>query len=303
MSLPVEQLRGILNVHKPSGITSYDVIRRVKTLLPGRIRIGHAGTLDPLASGVLLVLLGAATKVADYLQSRDKEYEARVLLGQRTATDDITGAVREECPVPDVSPAQLLELLRGFEGEIEQTPPAYSALKVDGIPAYDLARAGSAPELRPRRVRIYELALTGLDLPVVSLRARVGKGCYIRALARDIGERLGCGATLQALTRTRSGSFQLEDAIPLDALEAVTLTARLVPIDTALDFLPRACARPEAVPRLRNGIPLAAADLLEPGDWPDGTMLRLTDPDSRILAISQFSDGTLRTMRGIYADT
>ena len=155
---PVTPIRGVLNVNKPSGISSYDVIRHLKPLLPG-VRLGHAGTLDPLADGVLLVLVGAATKVADYLQAQEKEYEAEILLGVQTDTDDITGKVLAERPVMGITEARIRDALGEFQGEIEQVPPQFSAVKVEGERAYRVARSSARVELKPRRVKVMELQL------------------------------------------------------------------------------------------------------------------------------------------------
>jgi tRNA pseudouridine55 synthase len=237
-------MRGVLNINKPSGITSYDVIRRLKPLVApaqsavgsrkSSVPLGHAGTLDPLASGVLLVLVGDATKASRFLLGQPKEYEADVLLGVRTDTDDITGRTVAESPVPAVSPEELDSVLLRFVGTIQQVPPAFSAIKQDGRPLYDRARRGEAVQPRPRAVTIYELEQLGLWPPRLRLRARVSAGTYIRALARDIGAALGTEATLAGLVRTRSGCFTVEDALPLDSLEVTTIQDRLVPIERAL---------------------------------------------------------------------
>ena len=293
-------MRGVLNVNKPTGITSYDVIRRIKPMT-GETKIGHAGTLDPLAQGVLLILLGEATKVAELLQNLEKEYQAQVRLGVRTDTDDIAGRVIEERPAPAISEQQLTDLLQQFVGPIVQVPPVYSALKVGGVPAYDLARQGRNPRLPARTVLIKQIALLSSALPVFEFQAVVSKGTYIRALARDIGERLGCGATLQALTRTRIGGFRVENALALDRLDREALAAGLVPINEALAFMPLIYVKPEAVARLRNGQVLHAEDLVEAP--PETGLVRVSDPDGKILVISNCIAGRLKPVRGVYADS
>jgi tRNA pseudouridine55 synthase len=340
-------MRGVLNVNKPSGITSYDVIRRLKPVLDTR-QLGHAGTLDPLATGVLLVLVNEATKVADYLQMLDKEYRAEVRLGIRTDTDDMTGQTIEEKPVGDVRADAVEAILARFRGEIEQTPPAFSAVKVAGDRSYRLARKGEAPEHKPRLVTVHELELVGLRMaaersglrgqglgekdgdfrmqdaecrmqntgqsadqwPVLTLRAKVSRGTYIRALARDIGAALGCGATLQSLVRTRVGAFTVQDAVLLDAPDIVR---RLIPIGTALSFLPNATVKADAVGRLRSGQALANDEVRmtndDCGNAARGELLNrcgspivVQDEAQRVLVIARYTDGKLRPKRGIYAD-
>lgn len=295
-------MRGVLNVAKPPGISSYDVIRRLKPLI-GRTRIGHAGTLDPLAQGVLLVLLGAATKIADLLQQQEKEYRAEIRLGIRTDTDDVTGRVLEERPIPELNSGVIESLLSEFEGEILQLPPAYSALRVDGRRAYQLARRGEEPELPLRRVMVSRLELLRCALPVIEFRAVVSKGTYIRALARDIGERLGCGAALAALTRLRIGRFRLEDALALDRLAAGQLQAGLQSIEQALDFLPRVVVKPDAVAKLRNGRVLMMSELVNGDEIAGAPSVRVVDGEGKVLVISRLIAGRLEPVRGIYDDT
>jgi tRNA pseudouridine55 synthase len=307
----MHSLRGVLNVNKPAGITSYDVIRRLKPLLAGA-KLGHAGTLDPLAQGVILVLVGDATKIADYLQAQEKGYEAVVRLGTRTDTDDITGQVLQKRPVPKLDLATLSDVVARFKGESKQQPPAYSALKVKGVPAYDLARQGLPPVLRARRIVITEIAVIRLALPLFTLRVTVSKGTYIRALARDIGERLGCGATLQGLTRVRAGGFRLADAVPLAGLDRSRLAAGMISISDALGFMRPLVIGPEAIRRLRDGQELSWADAtVFPGHAAGegrgappapGEFVRVADPEQKVLIIAQVKDGSLKSVRGIYAD-
>ena len=321
-------LRGVLNVNKPPGITSYDVIRRIKPLVsdpvsPGtrsrtdvvqamspialtpRFRIGHAGTLDLPAGGVLLVLLGEATRIADCLQTRDKEYTARVRLGLRTDTDDMTGRVIEERPVGGITQAQVEALLPDFRGEIEQAPPVFSALKVQGVRSSDRARRGEAVTPGPRLITIRELELTDFALPEFGLRMIVSRGTYVRSLVRDLGERLGCGATTQALTRTRIGSFRIEDALPEESLERNVIAERLVGVEAALSFLPLAVVGPAALKLLRDGRPLSDDAFLTPAPArlaARSSLLCVRDEAGQILVLAEFEDGLWRTRRRIYAD-
>jgi tRNA pseudouridine55 synthase len=302
-------MRGVLNVNKPSGITSYDVIRRLKPLFNTR-RLGHAGTLDPLASGVLLILVNEATKIADYLQIPDKEYVAEIRLGIRTDTDDITGRVLAEKPVAGITREQVLSALAQFKGEIEQVPPDFSALKVRGERSYRLARKGETVEHAPRKVTVRELELVelrtadyGLRGPMIRLRAVVSSGTYVRALARDLGEKLGCGATLQSLVRTRVGEFLLENAV---VIEDPDLVSRLIPVPKALAFLPGATVVADAVPRLLSGQALANDEVRMTSDncaaAAHDSPVVVQDEAQRVLFIAQYSDGKLKPKRGIYAD-
>jgi tRNA pseudouridine55 synthase len=228
---------GILNVDKPLGWTSHDVVGLVRRLT-GQRQVGHAGTLDPLATGVLLVTVGAATRLSDYLMHGRKCYLARVRLGQRTTTDDAEGPVIEERPTDDVTVEGAKAALAPFLGTIEQIPPAYPAIKKDGVPAYKLARQGKAPEMASRTVRIDGLALIRLENGLLDLLVWCGSGTYIRALARDVGARLGCGAHLAALRRLSSGDFGVDTAVGVQEMRALAadglLYTRLRPADEAV---------------------------------------------------------------------
>ena len=203
-------LNGIIIIDKEPGFTSHDVVAKMRGIC-GQRKIGHTGTLDPAATGVLPVCLGSATKLCDMLADRDKEYVAELLLGVETDTQDTTGRVLRESKV-SVVPEQIRECAASFVGELMQVPPMYSALKVNGKKLYELAREGREIERRPRPVTVHELEILGLQLPVVRMRVVCSKGTYIRTLCADIGEKLGCGGTMQSLRRTRVGSFSLEGA-------------------------------------------------------------------------------------------
>jgi tRNA pseudouridine55 synthase len=206
-------------VDKPAGPTSHDIVARVRKVLGVR-RVGHTGTLDPFASGLLLLLVGRVTRLAQYLDDLPKEYVARARLGQRTTTDDVEGEVAEESEAwRDLSPDRITRVLEGFLGEGEQLPPVFSAKKVQGEAAHRKARRGEGVTLSPVRIRIHEMELQEVDLPHVTFRVVCSTGTYIRALARDAGRELGVGAHLVALRRTRIGAFSVEEATPGDALE------------------------------------------------------------------------------------
>ncbi len=249
-------LVGILNINKPVGWTSHDVVARVRRLA-GERRVGHSGTLDPLASGVLPVLLGRATRLADLIQVQHKTYVATLALGTATTTDDAEGEVVATAPVPPFDAA----VLDRFRGSVSQTPPAYSALKVDGKRAYALARAGAAVALPPRAVTIYDLRL--LSLEPLQLEVTCSKGTYIRSLARDIAEALGTVGHLGGLVRTRVGPFALQDAVTLENLD---VTASLLPPDAALPDAPAVHLASADVARVLNGnaVPLSEPLQAEP---------------------------------------
>jgi tRNA pseudouridine55 synthase len=246
---------GILLLDKPVGLSSNAALGRAKRLL-GIRKAGHTGTLDPLASGLLVLCFGEATKVAGFLLDGDKTYLAEVRLGISTETDDAEGEMVERRPVPDLLDDELERVLAGFRGAIEQIPPMYSALKRDGRRLYQLARQGEVVDRPPRAVMIHELILLSRDGDRLALRVRCSKGTYIRSLARDIGDRLGCGGHLSALRRTRSDPFALVDALDLAALEALApeeARARLQPADTALTHLPAVSLEAEETQRLLMG--------------------------------------------------
>ncbi|MBL7183433.1 MAG: tRNA pseudouridine(55) synthase TruB [Anaerolineae bacterium] len=209
-------MSGILNIDKPAGMTSHDVVDRVRRI-SGQRRVGHAGTLDPAATGVLVVCLGQATRVAEYLMASDKVYRAQIRLGVSTDTHDAEGEVTATAEV-DVGEEEVREALASFVGSIQQVPPMYSALKREGVPLYKLARRGITVEREPRSVEIHDIELLQWTPSLFTIRVECSPGTYIRALARDLGQELGCGAHLHRLTRLASGHFTLEKAVRLDEL-------------------------------------------------------------------------------------
>ncbi len=229
-------MHGIFNVNKPAGLTSHQVVHAIRKS-SGLARVGHAGTLDPLATGVLLVCVGQAVRVTEYLIDHDKKYRARVRLGIETDTYDAEGAVVAQRAVT-ATREQVETALASFVGKQSQMPPAYSAIKKDGVRLYDLARRGVQVERTPRAVEIFSINAREIALPDVEFDVHCSKGTYIRSLAHDLGEKLGCGATLTALTRTASGRFALDDAVSLDQLRAAfdkkCAAHYLNPLDEAL---------------------------------------------------------------------
>ncbi len=293
-------MRGILNVNKPSGPSSYDIIRTLKPRLHPK-KIGHTGTLDPLASGVLLILLNEATKIAPLLLHHPKEYEAEIRFGIQTDTDDITGKVIGTAPLPDIDPAQVTEILNArFLGEIEQVPPRFSALKTAGQPLYRLARQGIDITPPVRRITIYQLHLLEWQPPLARLRCLVSSGTFIRAICRDIGLALGSCATLNALTRTKIGKFTIEQAWQLPQLTdpAAPWEKIIIPIETALDHLPAQPVTPAQSRTLLQG----KAVTLDPNADNEQKQLLAFTPDRRFLALVQKKERQLVPERIIYAD-
>ncbi|CAN5422436.1 tRNA pseudouridine(55) synthase TruB [soil metagenome] len=208
---------GFINVHKPTGITSHDVINKLRRLI-GVKQVGHGGTLDPLAEGVLPVAVGAACRLLRFLP-QDKTYVAEILLGQQTSTDDIEGDTIRSGQVSAISNQDIESALAQFNGEIDQVPPIYSAIHIDGKRAYELARAGNtAVEIKPRRITIFKLEILQIDLPIVKARIACSSGTYIRSIARDLGETLGCGGCLKSLVREQAGLFWLDKSLTLESI-------------------------------------------------------------------------------------
>jgi len=233
-----DPLCGLLNLHKPPGLTSRDVVDLVTRPLGRGVKVGHAGTLDPLATGVLVVCVGPATRLIEYVQRQQKTYRTVVRLGATSDTDDADGVVTPAADPPVATAARVEEALAPLVGDVMQKPPGYSALKVKGRRAYDLARAGAAPDLAPRPVRIDALTVLSYDWPRLELEVRCGAGTYIRSIARDVGAALGCGGLVDVLVRTRIGPFTLETAVDPTGLTAASIAARLRPAAEALADLP-----------------------------------------------------------------
>jgi tRNA pseudouridine55 synthase len=286
---------GILVVDKPIGPTSHDIVGLVRRLAATK-RVGHGGTLDPFASGVLPLFLGRATRVVEFHLGERKRYRATVCFGASTTTDDLEGELTEAtgpAPVRDIVEAEL----PGLIGTIEQRPPAYSAIKVGGRRAYAMARAGETVELRPRTVTIHELTLTGWDdidaqRPIAVLDVDCSAGTYVRALARDLGERVGSAAYLGALRRTAAGSFGVADALSLDAIREAAnlpdgLTPLLKPIDTGLDRFPEVALSADEVDAVARG------QFIRPsaGFAPGADRYRLRARDGILVALAIPIDG------------
>lgn len=243
---------GLLILDKPGGMTSRAALDQAARWFPGGCRIGHTGTLDPLATGLLALCVGAATRLSEYVQRMSKTYRAGLLLGAHSDTDDADGVITrvEGATAPAADAVE--GVLGHFIGEILQVPPAYSAAKVSGRRAYDLARRGHDVDLEPRRVRIDAIQLLDYAYPHAAIEVHCGKGTYIRSLARDIGERLGCGALVETLRRTRAGPFAVADALSLQT-DADTARSRLLPVSHAVAELPSLVLADHDIRRLRQG--------------------------------------------------
>jgi tRNA pseudouridine55 synthase len=281
-----ESFHGLLVLDKPAGMTSRDAVNRAQRWFPRGTKVGHTGTLDPLATGVLVVCVGAATRLAEYVQRMEKVYHARVHLGARSDTDDADGTITPVDLVRPLDRAAVERALQGFVGEIEQVPPAYSAAKVTGKRAYDLARRGEDVSLQARPVRIHAIDLLTYDYPLLELTVRCGKGTYIRSLARDLGERLGCGGYIETLRRERVGCFVSADAIPLET-EAGQARACLRPLADALCELPSLVLSAHDLARLRQGQTIQLLGSLPvAGDSTDLVETAVFDSEGAVTAVA-----------------
>lgn len=282
----------IINLHKSLGITSQQAVTRVKKILKVR-KAGHTGTLDPLATGVMLVCLGEATKVARFFLDMDKRYRARVKLGERTDTCDAEGKVIETADISSITEAGLMDAVMSFRGAIEQTPPMYSAVKVGGKALYKLARKGIEIERKTRLVTIYDIGVAGISLPFFDLVVSCSKGTYIRTLCDDIGRKLGPGAHLAGLQRLSVGSFAIEDALTFEELAMRDLVPdgrSVFTIDTALSTMPRVYLDEEESRRVRHGqrIPKNIQDQSDAYQ-----ALKLIGPDGELIGIGSINSGVI----------
>jgi tRNA pseudouridine55 synthase len=289
----VKDRGGLLVVDKPPGMTSHDVVASVRRRLRGA-KVGHTGTLDPFATGVLPLVVGSATRLAAYLTSSDKEYEALVRLGRATDTHDGTGRTVFEAPPEAVlpGPEAIGEVLSGFLGTWLQVPPAFSAKRAAGARAYELARRGAAVALAPVEVTVRELELRSVDGTLVSVRLVSSAGFYVRAFADEVGRRLGTGACLEQLRRTRSGAFGLGQAVTLERALTDDIRALLVPLEALLTEWPSVVLTAEGVDEVRHGRSVGPARWTGPGPPADcPTRVRLLGPDARVVALAEIGPG------------
>ena len=282
---------GIVIVDKPAGWTSQDVTAKLRGVFATR-RIGHGGTLDPMATGVLPVFVGRATRGVEFFEHAEKTYEATLRLGLITDTEDITGTVLEEKPVR-VSEEQVLAVLEQFQGEIQQVPPMYSAIKINGQKLVDLARKGKEVERKSRTITIFALDFLGMTGTDVRLRVHCSKGTYIRTLCKDIGEKLGCGGCMAALRRVTAGNYTEKEAIPLTALvESENPQQYLRKVDTLFMEHPAVTLTEKQALRTRNGNSFSIG-------LPDGTY-RAYDQNGEFLMLAKVDDGIMSTIKSFF---
>ncbi len=284
-------MNGIVIVDKPQGWTSQDVVSKLRGVFKTR-RIGHGGTLDPMATGVLPVFVGRATRGVEFFEHADKTYEAVLRLGVTTDTEDITGTVLEEKPV-SVSKEEFLAVLARFRGEIEQIPPMYSALKVNGQKLYDLARQGKEVERKSRKITVFRLECLSFDGTSAKLLVHCSKGTYIRTLCKDIGAALGCGGCMAALRRVQAGEYTVEKAVSLRELtETETPEAYLAPVDSLFSSCEKVVLTPNQEKRCRNGNSFSVT-------LPEG-QYRVYSQSGEFLMLAQVSDGTMSTVKSFF---
>lgn len=293
-------MNGIININKERGFTSHDVVAKLRGICHQK-RIGHTGTLDPEATGVLPVCLGSATSVCDLLADKSKEYEATLLLGITTDTQDTTGKILEERDV-NLSEADVISCIQGFTGDIEQIPPMYSAIKVGGKKLYELARQGKTVERKPRPVTIFSIEILSIDLPRIVMRVACSKGTYIRTLCHDIGRELGCGGAMEALIRRRVGEFTISDSVTLGTVQELADAGRikdiLIPVDEVFRQHGSINIKPSADRLLYNGNMLHDHDILKKCEAPDGAYderYRVYDSHGTFYGVYDHDD-----TRGIY---
>ena len=284
-------MNGIVIVDKPQGWTSQDVTARLRRVFSTR-RIGHGGTLDPMATGVLPVFVGRATRGVEFFEHAEKTYETVLRLGLTTDTEDITGEKLEEREVSFTS-ERLEEVLESFRGDILQVPPMYSALKVNGQKLYDLARKGKTVERQPRPITIHELTLLEAGETTLRLRVRCSKGTYIRTLCKDIGEALGCGGCMEALRRVSAGEYGIAEAVPLqELLETEEPEKYLRPVDSMFRNYPAVTLTENQEKRCRNGNSFSVK--LEAGTY------RAYGKDGAFLMLAKVEDGVMSTIKSFF---
>lgn len=277
---------GIINVYKERGFTSHDVVAKLRGILRQK-KIGHTGTLDPEAQGVLPVCLGKGTKVCELLTDKTKTYQAVLLLGTVTDTQDTTGTVLESHPVT-CTEEQVRTCINGFVGTQEQVPPMYSALKVNGKKLYELARQGVEVERKARTITIEDIFIDEVQLPEVTITVTCSKGTYIRTLCHDIGQALGCGGCMKSLLRTRVGIFSIKESITLAEIEKLrdegNLEQCIYPVDSVFEVYPKVILDEAALRMVRNGNPLPE-HMLPTVSVQDGQLIRLYDEQDQFLAV------------------
>ncbi len=293
-------INGVLNVYKEAGFTSHDVVAKLRGILKQK-KIGHTGTLDPDAEGVLPVCLGNATKLCGMLTEKDKTYEAVLLLGQETDTQDISGKVLSTAPVT-VEEEVVLEKIASFQGSYDQLPPMYSALKVNGKKLYELAREGKEVERKTRRVHLYEIKVPWIRLPEVCLNVTCSSGTYIRTLCHDIGEALHCHGCMKSLLRTRVSRFTLEESLRIPQIEEAVakgeLGTYLIPVDEMFTDCPKARMKEEGDRLVYNGNPFERSKaIFSPQEPEEGCNLRVYDSKNEFVGIYRYERGCYRPVK------
>ena len=273
---------------KPNGITSHDAVAAIrKRVRP--LKVGHTGTLDPLAGGLLILCLGEATKIAGFIEDRHKLYRATALLGTRTDTQDVTGEIVARSPTEKITEREIHAAARSFVGRIEQRPPAFSAIKIGGVRAYKLARRRENVQIEPRQVEIRRFDIERVRLPRVDLLVECSKGTYIRALCNDLGEALGVGGCMESLRRLEIGHFKLADARPLAELnEREVIIRALLPASLALAHLPSVICDAEQAKRLAHGMALSVGEQVAPAGQ-EGSWARALGADGELIAVGKLS--------------
>ena len=284
-------VHGVINIHKEKGYTSHDVVAKLRGIV-GQKKIGHTGTLDPDATGVLPVCLGKATKLCDMLTDKNKTYETVMLLGKTTDTQDISGEVLSEGTTEHLTEEMVREAVLSFVGDYMQVPPMYSALKVNGKKLYELAREGVVIERKARPVTILDIQIKEIDLPRVRMEVSCSKGTYIRTLCNDIGDKLGCGACMEELIRTKVSRFELKDSLTLDQVRALKeegkLEEILVPIDAMFDAYETVLLKDEFISMVYNGNVFFPKHMKNFVELTDGKMVRVYDNEGQFIAIYKF---------------
>lgn len=290
-------MNGFLVVDKPQGVTSFDVVRTVRRALKVR-RVGHCGTLDPMATGVLPIAIGEATRLVEFVMDGEKVYRGTLKLGETTDTQDAEGTILSCSPIDGIDRVQIEGAIATLIGPIQQLPPMYSALKRDGVPLYELARKGVEVERALRSIEIYRFELCSVDLPFVTFEVTCSKGTYVRTLAHDLGARLGCGAHLTALRRLKSGAFSEGEAIPLDRLRCEPEIVQLLPVSAALAALPVLALSADALLRLKNGVPPQQGEVSAMESFPAAGSLVTLCRDQQLVAVARFEPERENEARG-----
>ena len=286
-------MNGIINVYKEKGYTSHDVVAILRKIA-GQKKIGHTGTLDPDATGVLPVCLGRATKVCDLLTDHDKTYETVLLLGKTTDTQDISGEILKEHPTEHLNEAEVIKVIENFKGTYDQIPPMYSALKVNGKKLYELAREGKTVERKSRKVTIYQIHIKKIQLPRVRMEVTCSKGTYIRTLCHDIGNRLGTGGCMEELTRTKVGRFELKDSLKLEELSDLAQNGRLedalIPLDQMFSELQSVVPAEKYISKAYNGNDFFKNQLSEDGKFCSGEKVRVYDAQGHFIGVYRYME-------------